>query len=94
MNEADELLPALAAIGEDGFTTERAADVRSPFPDAAFWGNERSTTQLWASNDADMRSVGRGIRELLLNTTGKMELATMYFHMLASKDAPVRTLPT
>lgn len=90
MTEVDELLSALAAIGEDGCSAERKRDVRSPFPDAGFWGNERSVQQLWSSTDAEIRSVGRGLRELLLNSSCKMELATLYFHMLASKDAPVR----
>ena len=93
MVDAAELLLAVAAVGEEN-TEERLQDARPPFPDAAFWGNEQSVQQLWASTDADIRCVGRGVRELLLHNTGNMELATMYFHMLASKDAPVRTLPT
>lgn len=90
MVEADELLSSLAAIGEDGCSAERKQQARSAIPDATFWAKERSTQQLWLSTDVDMRSVGRGMRELLLNSSCKMDLATLYFHMLASKDAPVR----
>jgi hypothetical protein len=92
MIEADELLSVLAIIGEDGCSAERRQQIGSQFPGATFWANERSVQQIWSSTDSDVRTVGRGLRELLLNSSCKMELATLYFHMLASKDAPVRIL--
>jgi hypothetical protein len=92
MAEADSLLSGLAAIGEDGCSAALQQQVRSAIPDAGFWGDKHLVQRLWESVDVDVRCVARGLRELLLNSSSKMGLATLYFHMLASKDAPVRSV--
>jgi hypothetical protein len=95
MWDAQVLLLAFAAIAEDGqSSTERRRDEpRPPFPDASFWSNEQGASQLWKLTDADIPSVSTGIRSLLHCSAFKLELTTLYFHMLSSKNAPVRYNP-
>ena len=89
MVNVEQLLSTIAEVGQDG-SPELRQQVRPPFPNAAFWSEKRSTQRLWTSQDVDASSVGRGMRELLLNSSCKMELATLYFRMLGSHGAPVR----
>jgi hypothetical protein len=87
MLDPEDLLQALASVGSD--CAEALGELKPPFPDTAFWNDELAAAQLWASCSADVHCVARGVREMLINIPGKMDVATLYFHMLSSKEAPV-----
>jgi hypothetical protein len=87
MIDVDALLTVLA----EG-RCERWREIRSEFTDSALWNNASFVQQLWSSTDGgQVRTVVVGLQDLL-NSPCKLELGTLYFRMLASKDAPVRML--